>query len=215
MLLSFMKKILILIIFVLNTNFANAVVKVGCGNIKFTEKAVIDFHEYLTWKISRSDYTFSQPKNLGAMIINPKNKSYGKFLYLVQESGSVDYVGGLYDSSNIGLSGYKTVFTVDVYVFAKKNKIVWCKSKEKISRNITLEGLQTKLNELGFFDGSVTKLSTEPKKETANKKKKDNNSDAKLDESNILKEIKELNELYKSGVLTKEQFEKAKNKILN
>ena len=77
--------------------------------------------------------------------INPKNKSYGKFLYLVQESGSVDYVGGLYDSSNIGLSGYKTVFTVDVYVFAKKNKIVWCKSKEKISRNITLEGLQTKL----------------------------------------------------------------------
>ena len=149
------------------------------------------------------------------MIINPKNKSYGKFLYLVQESGSVDYVRGLYDSSNIGLSGYKTVFTVDVYVFAKKNKIVWCKSKEKISRNITLEGLQTKLNELGFFDGSVTKLSTEPKKETANKKKKDNNSDAKLDESNILKEIKELNELYKSGVLTKEQFEKAKNKILN
>ena len=41
-----MKKILILIILVLNTNFANAVVKVGCGNIKFTEKAVIDFHEY-------------------------------------------------------------------------------------------------------------------------------------------------------------------------
>jgi hypothetical protein len=54
------------------------------------------------------------------MVINPKNKSYGKFLYLVQQSGSVDYVGGLYDSANVGLSGYKTVFSVDVYVFAKK-----------------------------------------------------------------------------------------------
>ena len=88
-------------------------------------------------------------------------------------------------------------------------------SIQNISRNIKLEGLQAKLNELGFFDGSITKLNTEPKKETDNKKKKDNNSDAKLDESNILKEIKELNELYKTGVLTKEQFEKAKNKILN
>ena len=212
----FMKKFLILITFILlNTNVVSAAVKVGCGNIKFTEKATIDFHEYLTWKISRSDYTFSKPKNLGAMVINPKNKSYGKFLYLVQQSGSVDYVGGLYDSANIGLSGYKTVFSVDVYVFAKKNKIVWCKSKEKISRDITLEGLQNKLKELGFFDGNVAKLSSESKKETSTKKKKENVSQSKSDESNILKEIKELNELYKSGVLTKEQFEKAKDKLLN
>ena len=152
----FMKKFLILITFILlNTNVVSAAVKVGCGNIKFTEKATIDFHEYLTWKISRSDYTFSKPKNLGAMVINPKNKSYGKFLYLVQQSGSVDYVGGLYDSANVGLSGYKTVFSVDVYVFAKKNKIVWCKSKEKISRDITLEGLQNKLKELGLSDDEL------------------------------------------------------------
>ena len=33
--------------------------------------------------------------------------------------------------------------------------------------------------------------------------------------SSLAEEIKELNELYESGVLTKEEFEKAKKKILN
>ena len=32
---------------------------------------------------------------------------------------------------------------------------------------------------------------------------------------NIINEIKELNEMYKSGVLTKEEFEKAKKMLLN
>ena len=31
----------------------------------------------------------------------------------------------------------------------------------------------------------------------------------------LVEEIKKLNELYKSGVLTKEEFEKAKKKLLN
>ena len=32
---------------------------------------------------------------------------------------------------------------------------------------------------------------------------------------NVTQQIKELNELYESGVLTKEEFEKAKKKLLN
>ncbi len=35
------------------------------------------------------------------------------------------------------------------------------------------------------------------------------------DQSNLVKKLKELNELYKSGVLTKEEFDKAKKKLLN
>jgi hypothetical protein len=37
----------------------------------------------------------------------------------------------------------------------------------------------------------------------------------KVKSSNLTNEIKELHELYKEGVLTKEEFEKAKNKLLN
>ena len=33
--------------------------------------------------------------------------------------------------------------------------------------------------------------------------------------SNLVEQLKILNDLYKSGVLTKEEFEKAKKKILN
>ena len=37
----------------------------------------------------------------------------------------------------------------------------------------------------------------------------------KVDDNNIVDQLNSLNELYKSGVLTKEEFEKAKKKILN
>tara|TARA_B100000989_G_C19436878_1_gene425523 strand:- start:47 stop:856 length:810 start_codon:yes stop_codon:yes gene_type:complete len=36
-----------------------------------------------------------------------------------------------------------------------------------------------------------------------------------VDNNDLIKKIKELNDLYKSGVLTKEEFEKAKKKLLN
>ena len=35
------------------------------------------------------------------------------------------------------------------------------------------------------------------------------------DESNLVEQLNSLNELYKSGVLTKEEFEKTKKRILN
>ena len=37
----------------------------------------------------------------------------------------------------------------------------------------------------------------------------------KKDQNSLTDSLKQLNELYKSGVLTKEEFEKAKDKILN
>ena len=42
------------------------------------------------------------------------------------------------------------------------------------------------------------------------------NSKKKISQdSNFIDQLEQLNELYKSGVLTKEEFEKAKKKILN
>jgi predicted patatin/cPLA2 family phospholipase len=48
-------------------------------------------------------------------------------------------------------------------------------------------------------------------KNKVEKKKKEK----KTDNSNISKQLKTLNNLYKSGALTKEEFEKAKKKLLN
>ena len=38
---------------------------------------------------------------------------------------------------------------------------------------------------------------------------------AKNNDNNITEQLEQLNSLFKSGVLTKEEFEKAKKKILN
>ena len=41
------------------------------------------------------------------------------------------------------------------------------------------------------------------------------NQDNVIKNNNFINQLKQLNELYKSGVLTKEEFEKAKKRILN
>ena len=50
---------------------------------------------------------------------------------------------------------------------------------------------------------------------STNRKKVKNNVTNSSNSSNIVNQLNSLNELYKSGVLTKEEFEKAKKKILN
>ena len=44
---------------------------------------------------------------------------------------------------------------------------------------------------------------------------KDTTDSSKTNSKDFIEELKQLNDLYKQGVLTKEEFTKAKNKILN
>ena len=102
----------------------------------------------------------------------------------------------------------------ECFVFANGYKIVWQNginkkrrlTKKEIKAGKTLQILQ----ELGFYDGGTTQTKKIEKKKTEKKKepKKKMNED-------IVNKLKELNELYKSGALTKEEFEKAKKKLLN
>ena len=105
---------------------------------------------------------------------------------------------------------------VECFLFAIRNKIVWNNEKYlekdlyKISRNMTLNEVEERFRQLGFTDDSI--LSIEPtKSQTENS---NNDADMKLTGSTV-EQIKQLNDLYKSGVLTKEEFTKAKNKILS
>ena len=65
------------------------------------------------------------------------------------------------------------------------------------------------LKELGFYDGGITETKKIEKKETKKKTTQTDNS------NDIVQELKDLKELYESGVLSKEEFEKAKKKLLN
>ena len=43
----------------------------------------------------------------------------------------------------------------------------------------------------------------------------DQNENTSIDSSNLSEELSKLNDLYEKGILTKDEFDKAKNKLLN
>ncbi|WP_415304432.1 SHOCT domain-containing protein [Candidatus Pelagibacter sp. Uisw_090] len=104
-------------------------------------------------------------------------------------------------------------------LFARRYTILWKnginpgkgKASSINSRSSDAE-IRAKLTELGFLGGSTSSAKTVEPKITVKKKviKKKSKSDER-----IVKKLKDLKELLDSGVLTKEEFEKAKKKLLN
>ena len=105
----------------------------------------------------------------------------------------------------------------ECYLFANGYKIVWNNGSNKKKRRLKKKDIRAGktialLTELGFFDNktsSSTSISKEvEKKETKIKKQSEADKD-------IVKKLKELKELLDSGALSKEEFKKAKKKLLN
>jgi len=104
----------------------------------------------------------------------------------------------------------------ECFVFALKDKIVWQnginpKKGTRIKKKEARNGMVSiKLKELGFYDGGTKKTKKIEKKKVEKKKepKKKMNDD-------LVQKLKDLKELYDSGVLTEEEFNKAKKKLLN
>ncbi len=113
------------------------------------------------------------------------------------------------------------------FVFALKRKVVWKNGGGKVK--IKKKDLKSpyvvakKIQDAGFYDGDLSKLagiSVETGQidetikitgeDTSNSNKTTNN-----DSVDIVKELENLTKLYKSGVLSKEEFDKAKKKLLN
>jgi len=78
--------------------------------------------------------------------------------------------------------------------------------------------VRAKLTKLGFYNNDFLDTTTTPKitkkKETKKVEKKITKKITKSD-ADIVSKLKDLKELLDSGVLTKEEFEKAKKKLLN
>ena len=98
------------------------------------------------------------------------------------------------------------------YIFAKGYKIVWNSVNHKLPRDATPAVIEETLKELGFYGQQASKKiekKIEKKESKIKKKSKKKMSD------DVVKQIKELKKLYDDGVLTQEEFTKAKNKLLN
>ena len=100
------------------------------------------------------------------------------------------------------------------FLFANGYKIVWDNGADKKKRKLKRKDIKAGktiaiLSELGFYDEGNT--ISENKK---NNEKKSNENSLQTN-NDIVNEIKELKKLFDEGVLTKEEFEKAKEKLLN
>ena len=104
--------------------------------------------------------------------------------------------------------------TQNCFLFANGYRIVWDNGSDKKKRRLKKKDIKAGktiaiLSELGFYDGGHSASDTSKNNEQKyNKNSSQSNGD-------IVKQIKELKKLFDDGILTKEEFEKAKEKLLN
>ena len=97
----------------------------------------------------------------------------------------------------------------ECFLFAKKRKIVWDNGSDKKRRSISRSDIKNGktiaiLKELNFYNGITSQKSN---------KKESNNESASNNE--IVNQLEALKKLFDDGVISKDEFEKAKKKILN
>ncbi len=190
-----MKKLLAIIVLGLfwsNTSIAGY----GTGELTMSEGAVIAFQKYL------------------------KGKKGKPMRFLISEDGLYTHwwycpypqcaTGGDTQEAKICSRKAKT----PCHTFAVRRSIKWknqinpggkaASFVSKYTNKYDLEEIKKRLTELGFYGDSVTQT-----------KKKEIQKEIKTSNKDIHQKLIELNELYQSGVLTKEEFKKAKGKLLN
>ena len=102
----------------------------------------------------------------------------------------------------------------ECFLFGVKTKIVWDNGSDKKRRKLKKSEIKAGktfsiLKELDFYKGESQNLNTNKSNNTSS------NNSSNLSNSELVEQIKSLKKLYDDGVLSKEEFEKAKKKILN
>ena len=189
-----MKNILGIILLCLlfsSTSFAG--VKKGKGEVKMSNESLYRFIQYIRGKKGQKPMTF----------ILSSDGLWSTYWYCGHAAGCRE--GTSYEPT---IRECERATGTDCGLFARRYTILWKNginpgkgNESKIRMKWSDDQIRAKLTELGFLGGSISTTST-------TSKITDNDSD-------IVGQIQQLNELYKSGSLTKEEFEKAKKKILN
>ena len=196
-------KIIILSILLSSTSFAG--VKKGKGEVTMTANSVDWFIQYIRGKKSQVPLAF--------ILSSDGSWSTYWFCPMMKTCQAGNYM------PTIRICEEKT--GVDCGLFARKKTILWKnginpgKGKaSRISSKWSDAEIRAKLTELGFLGGSSsTSTTTTPKitkkKETKKIIKKKSQS------TDIVSQLKDLKDLLDSGVLTNEEFENAKKKLLD
>ena len=206
---------LLVILFFTSNSYAVKIYKKGKGPLSISENTahVLEYYfsggtkgkwadpEKADWNpyviaISEDGHYFGiirQPKRFASQNVDEKNYSalaVGDCKKMAQKDG----------------------YPQECFLFAVKRKIVWDNGSDKKRRSLKKSEIKAGktisiLKELDFYKG-------ESQNQNSNKNTSSNNN-SNTSNSELVEQIKSLKKLYDDGVLSKEEFEKAKKKILN
>ena len=214
-----MKKILWIIFLCLmfgSTSFAGVTTgyKLGKGPLKVT-KNTADIIEYFFSGGKKGVYAKKQKDawKPGLMAISVD----GAYSSIIRHPLRVTNIKPMHYTGQV-ISSCKKKSGQECFLFANAYKIVWNNGSDRKKRRLKRKDIKAGktiaiLTELGFFDGSTSTSTTTPK--VTKKKPKIVKKNESTNDKDIVKKLKDLKELLDSGVLTKEEFDKAKKKLLN
>ena len=211
-----------------NLSFAGAGItstyKAGKGPLKVSQN-VADILEYFFSGGKMGKYAEKQdePWKPGLIVIAYDGSEFSYFRHplRVTDIDSQHYIG-------LARQDCKKRSGKECFLFASGYRIVWDNGSDKKRRKLKKKEIMAGktfqiLQELGFYDGGITKTKKIEKKKEKKKKKpkitKKKETKKKIegtnDDNDVVQQIKDLKELYDSGVLTEEEFTKAKKKLLD
>lgn len=236
-----MFRFLIIILFSL-VIFKNAQAKNGKGELKLSEDMLIHFISYLYG--GNDSYSEGKGKKNNPYLITMSTNGNMSHYFFCPATITQCKDSAERDAKSVGQSigrCEKGSRGSPCYVFAKVRRIVWNNGSSSRQRYIPRKllkdpyALAQKVQELGFYDGDITKLPafdyetglvdhsrkiTGEEKDTSttsntNKKKPKIKKKKSTDNVDIVKQLKELNSLLESGIISAEEFTKAKKKLLD
>ena len=199
-----MLKKLIAIIFLNILFVSNVNAGYGKGDLKLTENAVRGFYKYIT------DPKGSPGRAKPLRMVVSHNGSYVHWFYCAHANCVSDG-----DSELVSICERKQANPCSTFAVGRsvkwKNGINQGGKSASFKKNMSLDEVKEKLTNLGFYEPRNSKKSKPKTQNYIKKKSKQTNKDS----SKLVSQLENLNKLYKSGVLTKEEFETAKKKLLN
>ena len=235
-----MKKIFSTVILLLFFSFKSFAAPDGRGQIKLSEDIVKSFIDYLVVDIGTQKSVFNKPSSFWITIDGSRSYWWYKpqgggsnkdsaqtYLDLFQAIEAItqgDGVGPATSKPTEERAKCERHHGQSCSRFAKGRYVSWDnginpKGKAaKFSSKMSESEVRAKLTKLGFYNNDFLDTTTTPKitkkKETKKVEKKITKKITKSD-ADIVSKLKDLKDLLDSGVLTKEEFEKAKKKLLN
>lgn len=216
-------RLILYTILILSFSLNSAYSKIGKGELKLNKTTMEFVMQYFYGagnpKYSGNDKQRNEPT---IMVVSPDGRYsyyfYCEFAYKGRCDSSLSRIKALKSCQR--LAGEKC------FIFAKKYKIVWKNGGPKV--RINTKDLRSPykvakiIQDAGFYDGDISKLAginvntgqidkdisiTGAKENKITKTTED-------DTTNIVKELEDLSNLFESGMISKEEFEKAKKKLL-